>query len=180
MLRVRIPLPLEGGTMMSLGRYGIVALSVAGLLAAVAMARGDDEAIKLSDVPAAVRKAADKAAPKATWTGATKETDEGKTIYSLSGTIPVGGEDREVAVDVTAEGKVLEVEVQIPLKSVDPRILGLVKAKYPKFQPEGAASASRAGRLLAYVLSGTMDKKNVVVRVSADFKTIELGEDDGD
>jgi hypothetical protein len=150
------------------------------LAAAVAAARADEEEVKLADVPAAVRKAADKAAPKATWKEASKETEEGKTTYELSGTMPVGQDTREVSVEVTSEGKVIELEVEIPLKQVDARIHDMVKAKYPRFKAEEAASISRDGRPLGYELSGTMEKKKVSVRVSADYKTIELEEDDED
>ena len=44
-----------------------------------------DRKIDLPKVPAAVKKAADTAAPGVTWHHASKETEEGKTIYEPTG-----------------------------------------------------------------------------------------------
>lgn len=72
----------------------------------IAKTAGKDEAVTLDQVPEAARKAAEAACPGATFTGAEKEIEDGTTVYSLEGTC--GGKECEV--EVTADGKVTEIE----------------------------------------------------------------------
>lgn len=72
----------------------------------VAKTAGQDEAVTLDQVPEAAMKAAEAAVPGATFTGAEKEIEDGKTVYSIEGT--VGGKACEV--EVTPDGKVTEIE----------------------------------------------------------------------
>ena len=72
----------------------------------VAKTAGKDEAVTLDQVPEAAGKAAEAAIPGATFTSAEKEIENGTTVYSIEGT--VGGKECEV--EVTADGKVTEIE----------------------------------------------------------------------
>ena len=68
--------------------------------------RDDEQDIDLNDVPPAAMAAALGAVEGIEFTSAETEVEKGITIYSLEGV--VGGEEYEV--EVTAEGKVLEIE----------------------------------------------------------------------
>jgi len=65
-----------------------------------------DEAIALSKVPEPALDAAKAAVPGIVLTGAEVEEEDGQTIYDLTGM----AEGKEYEIEVTAEGKVLEIE----------------------------------------------------------------------
>ena len=94
----------------------VLAVGLAGLITSAAMGQQEkDQRIDLAQVPAVVKEAADKVASGVTWHHASKETEEGKTIYELTGKNAHG---RTVEVEVTPEGEVIEVETAIPLREV--------------------------------------------------------------
>ena len=69
----------------------------------------DDEtevSVPLDEVPAAVMAAAKNAVPGAKFDEAESEVEDGVTVYELEGTV----DGEEVEVEVTADGKVLEIE----------------------------------------------------------------------
>jgi len=65
-----------------------------------------DKDVPLSQVPPAAVKAAQGAVEGITLTEAEMETEDGKTFYSLEGT----ADGKKYSIEVTPEGKVLEVE----------------------------------------------------------------------
>jgi len=71
---------------------------------------GDEEhgesQVALSQLPAVVRKAAERAVPGLRITGAERETEDGVIVYDVNGT----SEGKAFDVEVTAAGKVLGVE----------------------------------------------------------------------
>ena len=158
-------------------RCGLVlAVGLAGLITSAASGQHEkDRKIDLPKVPAAVKKAADTAAPGVTWHHASKETEEGKTIYELTGKDTKG---RKVEVSVTPEGEVMEVETAIPLSEVPKVALDAFKAKYPHLKARGAESVEKGGRVVAYDILTRKDHKSVECRVSADGKTVKLGEEE--
>jgi len=68
----------------------------------------DEKEIPLSQVPADAREAAQRSVPGITLTEAEVEEQNGRTIYELEGT----ADSIEYEIEVTADGKVLEVEQQ--------------------------------------------------------------------
>ena len=74
--------------------------------AAVARADDDGSAVPLDRVPAAAKQAAVDAVPGLVLERASRETEDGIVVYELEGT--AGG--HKVEVEVTAEGKILEIE----------------------------------------------------------------------
>ncbi|TKJ37031.1 MAG: hypothetical protein CEE38_09005 [Planctomycetes bacterium B3_Pla] len=66
----------------------------------------NEKEIPLSEVPAAAVKAAQGAVEGVTLTEAEVEEEDGETVYILDGT----ADGKEYEIEVTAEGKVLEVE----------------------------------------------------------------------
>jgi uncharacterized protein YpmB len=155
-----------------------VALSV-GIAASVCVqARGaaDEKKIDLAKVPAVVRQAAEKAAPGVKFTAASKETEKGKTTYELEGR---NAQDREVTVEVTAAGKVLEVETEIELNEVPKVVSNALKAKMPGFQAIEASTIHKDGKLVWYGFEGKNAKgEELDVLVSPDGKTVKEDDDD--
>ena len=97
----------------ALAEGGIVMLVRAILLLAVVLFAGceifdrdDERDIDLNDVPQAAMAAAQAAVQGIEFTSAETEVEKGVTVYSLEGV--AGAQEYEV--EVTAEGKVLEVE----------------------------------------------------------------------
>jgi hypothetical protein len=151
----------------------VLAVSLAGLITSAALGQQEKERrIDLAKVPAAVKRAADMAAPDVTWHHASKET---RTIYELTGKNAHG---REVEVEVTPEGEVIEIETAIPLREVPKVALDAFKAKYPHLKATGAESVWERGRIVAYDILTRKDHKSVEYRVSPDGKTVEFGEEE--
>jgi hypothetical protein len=158
-------------------RCGFIGVLGVALWTAATVLGVQEEKITLAKVPARVMSAANRAVPRVKWTEATKEIDEGETIYGLSGKDASG---REVAVNVTAEGKVVEIDTEIALTDVPQVVMSACRNKYPKFKPDGAMSIREEGKLTGYSLDGTMigkDGVEVTIYVSADGKEVELEED---
>ncbi|MCA8960302.1 MAG: hypothetical protein KDC38_07300 [Planctomycetes bacterium] len=67
----------------------------------------DDEVdVALDQVPQAIKDAAAAAVPGMVMTGAERETENGKVVYGIEGTL----DGTPVEVEVTADGQVLEIE----------------------------------------------------------------------
>ena len=156
------------------GRFGLAAATaLAGLL--VAAARADEQKVELARLPAAVKQAAARAVPGARWTEATRETEEGKTVYQVDGTDARG---REVSVEVAPDGRVLSVGVEVELAQVPKVVLAALKARMPRFRPEDAMAVFEGGKVTGYEFSGTgPGGKELEVWVSADGKTVEEEDD---
>jgi hypothetical protein len=115
--------PLEGH-IMRLSRCGSMAvLGVAGLL--VAGTRGDERPIDWKDVPAGVRKAADRAFAGARWNEAVLDDEDDADRYRLKGT-----DARGVRTEVVVAGKEAPevVETVADLRALDELPAGVRKA----------------------------------------------------
>lgn len=165
------------------GRFVSAALlaSAVGLLAGGAV-RADT--IKLSDVPAKARAAADKAVPKAKWTDASKEKDGDEVWYDLEGTDAKG---RYVCVSVYPDGNVDEVTTEVQRGDVPEPVLTAVK-KHKELSGFKATTYYEVrdgdGKLDRYDLEGAIPSgkkkgkdKEVTVSVSPDGKEVEIDSD---
>jgi hypothetical protein len=144
-------------------------------LDARASGAGDDE-IELAKVPAKIKEAANKAIPRAKWTGASKSEEDGIVTYQLD------GEDaakRYVGVELTADAKVNELQFEIAPARIPKVVTAALKKKMPRFQVISASEARREGKVVRYDFEGKRprDKTEIEVSVSADGKTIEIDED---
>ena len=152
----------------------LMAFGVAALAAGPALAH--EEKVDLAKVPAPAVAAAKKVAPAVKWTGATKETEEGKVLYELSGKDAAG---TSIEVEVTADGKVQAVETEIPLSKVPKVVLDALKAKGKGFKASSAEEVRKDGKLTSYEFDGKdKDGKEVEATVSADGKTVEFEDED--
>jgi uncharacterized protein YxeA len=137
-------------------------------------ARAADDEIDLAKVPDKVKKAADKAVPGAKWTSASKSVEDGEVTYELEGT---DAKQRYVSVEVSAEGKVSEVQTEIHFKEVPEVVRSalksrMAKANLPKLEASTTYEVRQDGKVVRY------DFEMVIgVYISANGKEVEF--DDG-
>ncbi|MFI5455228.1 MAG: PepSY-like domain-containing protein [Isosphaerales bacterium] len=134
-----------------------------GLLAFVSVAVADEVKIELKDVPKAVLDAVKAKFPKAELTGATKETEEGKTTYEIA----LKDKGQKVDVALTADGKITEIETEIAARDLPEAVSSALEAKYPK------ATIKKAE--LITEIDGAKESKNYeVVVVTEAKKSLEV------
>jgi hypothetical protein len=164
---------------LALGKLAVLG-SGAWVLASRQPVRAEDEAddeIPLDKVPEKVRKAADAAVPKATWETAYRSEEDKVVTFELEGKNSQG---REITVTLTPDGKVEELETEIPLKDVPQAVKDTLKAKWPRFKPSLAFEMQEEGKVVGYDFEGKRpkDKEEIVIFVSADGKQAEIEKDD--
>ena len=112
--------------------------------------------------------------PGAKWNKAAEKTDEGETTLEAIGTDAKG---HEVTVSVTGDGR-SKVRTALELHEVPAVVSDALKAKLPMFRPNSVASVVDQGNF-TYVFNGEeQEDKEIEVSVSADGKTITIGDDD--
>ncbi len=104
-------------------------------------AEAGEEQISKKDVPAAVIAAFEKAYPKATMKGFSKEVEKGQTLYEIEN---VEGKMRRDAT-YTADGKVHAVEESMDIKDVPATVQQALEKKYPKAKIRVAEKVMESG-----------------------------------
>ncbi len=120
-------------------RFGMCGTALLGLLVAAVPLRADEEKISAEKLPAAVKKAVQKKFPEAKVRGAAKEVEDGKTTYEVELTV----EGRAVDVAMNAEGKILEIEKEIPVAKLPAAVKKRLEAKYPGARIEKAEEITK-------------------------------------
>jgi biopolymer transport protein ExbD len=135
-----------------------------------------EQDISMADLPANVRQAAQNAVPRAKWSEARKHEDGDEVYYVLDGKI---NDKRDVTAEITAQGKVTEIEKEIPLKQVPQAVSAALKGKWPRFTPSSVFEISQEGKVVSYEFEGKRprDKQEITVSVAPDGKTVEIVED---
>jgi hypothetical protein len=116
---------------------GIV--SVLGLAVVMMPARADEEKVSVDKLPAAVKKALMRKFPKAEIEKATKEVEDGNTVYEVELEI----KDRSVDVSLKADGTILEIEREVPADELPKAVRKKLAARYPKAKIEKAEEVSK-------------------------------------
>jgi Putative beta-lactamase-inhibitor-like, PepSY-like len=116
---------------------GLAALLGLSMLAVAAHA--DDEEISVEKLPAAVKKAVKKTFPEAKIRGASREVEGGKETYEVE--LKVDG--RSVDVALNAEGKILEIEKEVPVNELPKAVKKRLAEKYPGAKIEKAEEITR-------------------------------------
>ena len=145
------------------------AISAAVLGLAAGGARADEEKVALDKLPEPVVAAVKKRFPHGEMTGASKETEDGKTVYEVS--VKDGGTKLDVT--VSADGKIAGIEKGIAAKDLPQAVTEALAKKYPhathKTVEEVIKVADGKETTEYYeVLLVTADKKTVEVEVKAD------------
>lgn len=84
-------------------------LGLSGLLATAALA--DEKKIEVEDLPKVVLQSARKAYPEAKIVGASKETEDGETIYEVE--MKLDGKSIELEIDDEGEIEAVEKEIEV-------------------------------------------------------------------
>jgi hypothetical protein len=133
--------------------------------------RADEEKVPLDKLPKAVLEAAKKRFPKAEVTGASKETEDGKTVYEVE----LKEDGKKLDVTLTADGTIILIERQIDAKDLPKAVAEAIDKKYPKatFKIIEEVIKVKDGKEtldLYEALLVTADKMKVEVKVAPDGK----------
>ncbi len=106
-----------------------------------------------TDCPAVIKAAIDKAFPKATITRCTAEREHGHDQFEVALT----KNDRSRAeVDVSPDGKILQVEERIALDKVPAAVIKAFAARYPKAKVDAAEKQTPSSGSVTYELGFTI------------------------
>src|SRR5947209_14828784 len=165
--------PIRGtgpGSTSEVNMRKLVTLAVLGMMAASAgWARADEEKVALDKVPAAVRATVKKRFPKAEVLDASKETEDGKTMYEVT----VKDAGHKIDVTMGTDGKLVSIERQIDQSDLPKKVSAAVTAKYPdaKYEiVEQVIKVENGKEKLAYyeVLLSGVGKNKVELEIAAD------------
>lgn len=106
-------------------RFAVLSLS---LMIAAGSAFADEDSIKVEDLPKAVRSAVKKKFPEGKLVAASKETEDGKTIFE----VVVEDDGAKIDTAFSAKGKLLEVERSIDVGKLPKEVTAAIEKKYPK------------------------------------------------
>jgi hypothetical protein len=136
------------------------------------------EELTIDKVPVPVKRAGHRLVKDAKWDSASKGTEDGQDFYELFGTYEKG---QKVSCQVSADGKVASVELQIDLKDIPKAVMTAVN-KVANFKPEVTLAQYEGDDIHdlskaepTYLLSGTTGKnKDISVEVTAKGEVHEL------
>ncbi|MFO0951474.1 MAG: PepSY-like domain-containing protein [Isosphaeraceae bacterium] len=100
---------------------------ILGTLVLACAASADEVAVPVKDLPEAVSKAAKAQYPAGELVSATREEKDGKATYEVA--VKDGGRNADVT--FAADGKILEVEREIPLAEAPKRLSKVLSKRYP-------------------------------------------------
>jgi hypothetical protein len=108
------------------------------------------------DCPAAVKAAIDKAFPQATISKCKLEREHDRDQYEVKLT---KADRSNVEVDVSTDGKILQVEESIAVDKVPSVVMKAFAAKYPKAKVEAAEKQTSSSGAVSYELAFKVDAK---------------------
>lgn len=139
--------------------------------------RADEEKVPLGKLPKPITESVKKRFPKGELTEASKETEDGKTVYEVT----VKDGKQKIDVTLTAEGVITTLEKTIDAKDLPKAVRDALEAKYPKAVTkiaEEVVKVKDGKESIDYyeALLETADKKRVEVEITANG-TIKKTED---
>ena len=120
--------------------------------------------------PAAVKTAIDKAFPKATISRCKAEKEHGRDQFEVKAARADG---KAIEVDVTPDGKILQVEEKIALDQVPAAVKKAFDARYPKAKLAGAEKQTPASGAPTYELAFATDAGRKEATFTEDGKFVE-------
>ncbi len=132
------------------------------LLSAVVSA--SEVAIKMKDLPAAVRKAVEEQSKGATLRGLSKEVEAGKTYYEAE--LKVDGRSKDVLIDPT--GAVVEIEEQVTLGSLPESARAAIEKHAGKRKIVSVESVTKNNDIVAYEAKIQGTAKTSEIKVAPD------------
>jgi hypothetical protein len=120
--------------------------------------------------PAAVKTAIDKAFAKSTISRCKAEKEHGHDQFEVKLTKADG---TSAEVDVSTDGKILQVEEKIPVGKVPAAVMKAFAAKYPKAKVDGAEKQTPAQGAVSYELAFASDSGRKEATFTEDGKFVE-------
>ena len=142
------------------------------LLAALALAPGQEKRIKRSDLPPAVKKAVVEHSQGATIRGFSQEKENGQTFYEAE--LIVNGHSKDVLMD--GDGAVVEVEEQVATESLPPAVRAGLQSKIGNGKLVKVETLTKKGKLVAYEAQVLTKGKKLEVQVGPDGKPLDREE----
>jgi hypothetical protein len=145
--------------------------AVVGFVGASGGARAGEEKVPLDKLPKAVADGVKKRFPDAELTEASKEDENGKTVYEVS----IKDKGHNIDVTLTPEGTLVSIEKEIAAKDLPKAVADTLDQKYPKatFKTIEEVVKVRDGKeKLEYyeILLVTAEKKKLEVTITPDGK----------
>jgi uncharacterized membrane protein YkoI len=150
-------------------------LTVAVTLAIGSTARAQEEKVPLDKVPAKVMAAVKDKFKDAEVLSASKEVEEGKTLFEVQ--LKLNGQAHDVT--LTEDGTIIEVEKEIAAKDLPRAVAEALQAKYPKATYKKVEEIAKEGKTLYEVLLDTADKKSWEVVLDPTGKLVETEDKTG-
>jgi hypothetical protein len=155
--------------------------ALVGLCLLATTTRGDEEKVALDKVPKAVLDAVKAKFTGAEMVGASKEVEDGKTVYEIS----VKLKGQHIDVTLKPDGTITLIEKEIAAKDVPGVVTKALETKYPKATWKKAEEVfkveSKTEKLAYYeVLLVTVDKKTFEVQVDPSGKLVNEEKKDND
>jgi uncharacterized membrane protein YkoI len=155
----------------------VAAAGVLGLFGLASGVRAQEVEIKLDQVPKTVMDSAKAKFPGAKIREASKETEDGKTVFELSMT----HEDRKMDVTFQEDGTLVLVETEVSEKDLPAGVIGAVMGKYPGAKIDLVESVKKGPEVkkeadyYEFHLT-TSDKKSAEIEVDARGKILKTEE----
>ena len=157
---------------MKISQASSVAAVATMLLAALALAPGQEKRIKRSDLPPAVKKAVVEHSQGATIRGFSQEKENGQTFYEAE--LIVNGHSKDVLMD--GDGAVVEVEEQVATESLPPAVRAGLQSKIGNGKLVKVETLTKKGKLVAYEAQVLTKGKKLEVQVGPDGKPLDREE----
>jgi hypothetical protein len=126
-----------------------------------------EEKVDLEKVPKAVLEAFKAKFPEAKLTGASKEIEDGKTIYELAFTF----KDHKYEMEFEPNGTIIAIDKQLDEKELPPAVAKTLAEKYPKATLKVIEEVTKKDKIEYYEIElTTADKKDVEVLVDPSGK----------
>ena len=148
----------------------LITFSAAACIVLSSLVSGQDQEkkIKRSQLPPAVEKAVVEQSQGATIRGFSQEKEKGQTFYEAE--LLANGHSKDVLMD--KNGKVVEVEEQVPLESLSPEVRDGLHARAPKGKLVQVESLTKGGKLVAYEAQVLTNGKRSEIQVGPDGKPL--------
>jgi uncharacterized membrane protein YkoI len=143
------------------------------LIGAVALASpvlADEKKVEIEDLPKVVLRSAQKAFPEAQVVGASKETEDGETIYEVEMKL----DGKSIDLEIDDEGEIESIEKEIDAEDLPKAVTKAVAKFFPKSKIAKVEEVSDEDDMVVYELTLTVDgKEKTEVVFSPNGKMLE-------
>jgi uncharacterized membrane protein YkoI len=151
-------------------RTFIGGMTVAVVVLAGAARADEEEKVPLDKLPKAVVNAVKEKFPRAELVGASKEKEDGKTLYEVA----IKDGKQKIDVTVTPEGKIAAIEKGIAVADLPKAVTEALESRYPRATIQKAEEITKEDKVAAYeMVIVTADKKKLEVSFDPKGKFLE-------